>query len=61
MERERSSLLTVRGDPGLTPLPSPASFSLSSKLASSDLLLALLELADKFLCSEGKDKFCLIV
>ena len=42
MERERSSLLTVRGEGGLT------SFSLSSRLASSDLLLPL-ELADKFL------------
>ena len=51
MERERSSLLTVRGEPG------PASFSLSSRLASSDLLLALLELADMFLYREGTDQF----
>ena len=50
MERERSSLLTVRGEPG-------PSFSLSSRLASSDLLLALLELADMFLYREGTDQF----
>ena len=44
VERDRSSLLTVRGED--RPLPAAPSFSLSSKLASSALLLALLELAE---------------
>ena len=43
VESERSSLLTVRGED--RPLPVP-SFSLSSRLASSALLVALLELAE---------------
>ena len=43
VERDRSSLLTVRGED--RPLPVP-SFSLSSRLANSALLLALLELAE---------------
>ena len=44
VERDRSSLLTVRGED--RPLPAAPSFSLSSRLASSALLLALLELAE---------------
>ena len=55
VERDRSSLLTVRGE--ARPLPVP-SFSLSSRLASSALLLALLELAE-FLTNIGSQNVTL--